>query len=133
MNGLRVASPLPEDLEALIRSTIGALLSVHRELGPGMSESVYSRACCVELQHRAIPFEVETPIPVMYRGKLLCHHRMDLLIDRRLVVEIKAVERIHSVHVAQVVSYLRAATLRAGLVVNFNVAVLKQGIRRVVL
>ena len=69
----------------------------------------------------------------MYRGKLLCHQRLDLLVDQRLVVEIKSVERLHPVHVAQVVSYLRLTGARVGLLVNFNVPLLKQGIRRIVL
>ena len=69
----------------------------------------------------------------MYRARFLCHHRLDLLVDGRLIIEIKSVDRIHPVHVAQVVSYLRVTKVRVGLVVNFNVPVLKQGIRRVVL
>jgi GxxExxY protein len=133
MNGLRVVSPLPADLEMLVNQTIGALLDVHRELGPGMAEGVYSRACTIELGMRGIPFEAEKSIPVMYRGRFLCHHRLDLFVDRRLIVEIKSVERIHPVHVAQVVSYLRVTGARVGLVVNFNVPVLKDGIRRVIL
>lgn len=133
MNRLRLISHLPADLEMLISQTIGALLDVHRELGPGMSENVYSRACAIELGLRRILFEAEKSIPVMYRGKFLCHHRLDLLIEGRLVVEIKSVERIHPVHVAQVVSYLRVTGARVGLVVNFNVPVLRDGIRRVIL
>jgi GxxExxY protein len=133
MNGLRVPSSLPPELEKLMRDTIGSCLAVHREFGPGMSEVVYSRATCMELDARCIPFEAEKPIAIRYRGKLVCQQRIDLFVDDRLVVEIKSVERIHPVHVAQVVSYLRLTGARAGLVVNFNVPILKQGLRRVVL
>jgi GxxExxY protein len=133
MNTLRITAGLPPMLEALVHKTIGACLAVHRELGPGLAERAYSRACCIELESREMSFEVEKPVSVKYRGTLLCQHRIDLFIDRQVVVEIKSVEQIHPVHVAQVVSYLRLTGTRVGLVVNFNVPVLKQGIRRVVL
>jgi GxxExxY protein len=133
MTILRITSTLPPDLDALVKKTIGALLAVHRELGSGMSEGVYAAAARLELNKRGIPFEAERSFPVMYSGKLLCHQRLDLFIDQRLVVEIKSVERLHPVHVAQVVSYLRLSGARAGLLVNFNVPMLKQGIRRLVL
>jgi GxxExxY protein len=132
MTSLRLVSTLPPDLEDLVQRTIGALLDVHRELGPGMSESVYAAALQLELESRGIPFESEKPVPVRYKGHLIGHHRIDLLVDRRLVVEIKSVECIHSVHVAQAVSYLRVTGARIALLVNFNVPLLKQGIRRVV-
>ena len=130
---LRLTSTLSSGLERLVQDTIGAFLAVHRELGPGMSEGVYSRACRIELDRRGISFEAEKSVPVTYRGRLLCHQRIDLFVDGQLVVEVKSVEQIHPVHVAQVVSYLRLTRTRIGLVVNFNVPVLKQGIRRVVL
>ena len=133
MTILRIASTLPPELDALVQETIGALLAVHRELGSGMSESVYAAATRLELSERDIPFETERSYPVRYRGKLLCHQRLDLFVDQRLVVELKSVERLHPVHVAQVVSYLRLTGARVGLLVNFNVSMLKQGIRRIVL
>jgi GxxExxY protein len=121
MTILAIAAPLPPDLEMLVRQSIGALLAVHRELGPGMNEGVYAAAARVELAERGFPFEAEKIYPVRYRGRILCHQRLDLLVDRRLVVEIKSVDRIHPVHVAQVVSYLRLTGARVGLLVNFNV------------
>jgi len=133
MAALRIASTLPDDLENLIHVTIGALLAVHRELGPGMSEAIYASAVRIELAERCIPFEDEKTFAVRYRGKFLRHQRVDLLIDRRLVVEIKAVEQLHAVHVSQVLTYMRVAGIRAGLLVNFNVRLLKQGTRRLVL
>jgi len=133
MNGLLVSSSLQPELEKLMRDTIGACIAVHREFGPGLSEVVYSRATCIELDARGIPFEAEKPVPIRYRGELVCRQRIDLFVAGRLVLEIKSVERIHPVHIAQVVSYLRLTGARAGLVVNFNVPILKQGLRRVVL
>src|ERR1700693_2008631 len=107
MTSLRIKSGLPPTLEALVHKIIGACLAVHCELGPGLAERAYSRACCIELEFREMSFEVEKPVSVKYRGSLLCQHRIDLFIDRQVVVEIKSVEQIHPVHVAQVVSYLR--------------------------
>jgi GxxExxY protein len=133
MNTLRVSSPLSADLEDLIRRTIAALLDVHSALGCGLSEGVYAAATRLELEARGIPFECEKLLPVRYRGRVIAHHRVDLVIDGRLIVELKSVESIHPVHVAQVVTYMRLTGVRAGLLVNFNVRLLKFGIRRVVL
>lgn len=129
----RVRSPLPPDTEALVRLTIGCLLEVHRELRPGLSELAYTAATCVELDAAAVRYEREKPLPVLYRGRLICQHRVDILIADALVVDVKSVERLHPVHLAQTVSYLRLTGASVGLVVNFNVPVLRAGIRRVVL
>jgi GxxExxY protein len=90
MTLLKIRSPLPAELDLLVTRTIGALLAVHRELGSGMSESVYAAATRVELADRAIPFQSEKVCVVRYRGKFLCHQRLDLFIAESLVVEIKA-------------------------------------------
>ena len=132
MDSLRVHSNLPPDLESLVRETIGCCLAVHVELGPGLIEGVYSRAVAIELAARQIPFETEKSIPVRYRGTLLCHQRLDFFIDKRLVLELKSIEQINPIHVAQGISYLRVTGSRVGLLVNFNVPILKQGIRRIV-
>ncbi len=95
MTLLRVASPLPQDLDDLVHRTIGALLAVHRELGAGMSESIYAAATRIELTVGGIPFDSERVFPVRYRGHLLGHQRIDLFIDGRLVVEVKSVESLH--------------------------------------
>ena len=97
-----------------------------------MTESVYSAAARIELSARGMTFESEKSLPVRYRGQLLGHHRIDLLVEGQLIVEIKSVDCLHPVHVAQVVTYLRLTGARLGLLVNFNVPMLKQGIRRVV-
>jgi GxxExxY protein len=130
---LRISSSLPESTEAVATKVIDACIQVHRELGPGLLESVYQRAAGIELRSRGIPFEREKLIPIVFRNEPLCHHRLDLVVDRTVVVELKAVDRLSPVHLAQVISYLRASRLRCGLLINFNVPVLKQGLRRVVL
>jgi GxxExxY protein len=133
MNTLRVTSTLPDDLEILIREVIGCCVMVHRELGPGLLERVYPRAIAIDLDDRGIRYSTEKTVPIQYRGKLLCHQRIDLLVDDRLVVEVKSVERLNPIHMAQVINYLRVTGTRAGLLINFNVPLLKQGIRRIVL
>ena len=99
---------------------IGALIEVHRELGPGFIESVYHRAVEIELGHRGIPFESEVDIDLWYRGRPIGKHRMDLIIDGQLVVELKAVEELNRKHYAQVRSYLKATGNRVGLLANFS-------------
>lgn len=133
MNHLHVPSNLPPDLEDLVRQTIGCCLAVHRELGPGLLEKVYVRAIAIELESRGIRFSTEKTVPILYRGRLICRQRIDLLVDERVVVEVKSVERLSPVHVAQIINYLRVTGARVGLLVNFNVPLLKQGIRRIVL
>jgi GxxExxY protein len=129
----RVQSRLPEEMEALIYRTIGCCIAVHQALGPGLLESVYSRAVSIELKSEGLRFEAEKQVPVLYRGRLLCYQRLDLVVEGQLVVEIKAIERFNPVHQAQVLSYLRVTRLRVGLLMNFNVAVLQDGLKRIVL
>jgi len=130
---LRIQSPLPEALELIVERTIGCCIEVHRELGPGLLESIYVRAICLELEACGIPFEQEKRVPVYYRGRLLCHQRLDIVVEKQIVLEIKCVERLHPVHHAQLLSYLKISGLRAGLLLNFNSAVLKDGLKRIVL
>ena len=130
---LKIPSLLPEQLEDLICRTIGCGIAVHRALGPGLLENIYSRAICLELQEANIPFETEKPIPVWYRGQLLCHQRLDLIVAGQIVIEIKAVDRFNPVHHAQLLSYLRVSNLRVGLLMNFNAAILQDGLKRIVL
>lgn len=125
-------SHLEPELEELITRVIGGLIEVHRHLGPGYLESIYKRAACIELALRGIPFEVEHSVPVVYKGEAILGHRLDLLVDQRLIVELKAVSHLEPVHASQLVSYLTACNLRAGLLVNFNVGVLKNGLKRIV-
>jgi GxxExxY protein len=130
---LRIHSPLSDDLEQLAHDVIGGCVEVHRALGPGLLEAIYARAVAIEMTARAIPFEAERSFPVRYRGVLLCQQRLDILVANQIVVEVKSVERLDSIHVAQVLSYLHVADVRLGLLINFNESILKNGIRRVIL
>jgi GxxExxY protein len=130
---LTIDTPLTDELEALIYKTIGCCIEVHRALGPGLLEKIYSRAVCIELGVAGISFEVEKHFAVMYRGHLLCHQRLDLIVAGQIVLEIKSVEHLNPVHQAQVLNYLRVARLRVGLLMNFNVATLQDGLKRIVL
>ncbi|WP_437720395.1 GxxExxY protein [Sorangium sp. So ce861] len=120
------------ELDRLANRVIGAALEVHRALGPGFLEAIYEEALCVELSLRRIPFARQVPIGVDYKGNLVGKARMDLLVEGRLVVELKAAECIAPIHVAQLLSYLKAARLRLGLLITFKVAFLRTGVRRVV-
>ncbi len=130
---LRIPGTLSEDLEALVHETIGCCIAVHRELGPGLLEMIYGRAVCLELAAAGISFEPEKHCPVMYRGQLLCHQRLDLVVAGQVILEIKAVDRLSPVHHAQRLSYLRISRLRVGILLNFNEAVLRDGLKRIVL
>jgi GxxExxY protein len=111
---------------------IGAAIEVHRHLGPGFLESIYFRALCVEFVERGIAFEKERTVEVVYKGRVLHGQRLDLLAESKVIVEVKAVSQLEEIHGSQVVSYLRATGLRAGLLMNFNASVMKAGIRRIV-
>ena len=130
---LRVQSPLPADVEQLVHDTIGCCIAVHRALGPGLLEKIYSRAVGIELTAAGIPFEREKRYPVRYRGELLCEQYVDFVVGDQIVLEIKSVEQIAPVHHGQIVNYMRVAGLRAGLLMNFNVVVLPDGMIRKVL
>jgi GxxExxY protein len=106
---------------------------VHKNLGPGYAESVYEEALCIELKERGIPFIKQPKVEVGYKGKIVGEGRLDLMVDGELIVEIKAVETLAPVHTAQVMSYLKATGKMLGLIINFNVPLLKEGIKRVIL
>ncbi len=113
-------------------AVIAAAIEVHRELGPGMLESIYQNAMQMELAARGIAFEAQKPIPVLYKGQRLSNDlRLDLIVANEVIVEIKSVAAIQAVHAAQLLSYLRLTRLSVGLLLNFNAATLKQGIKRV--
>lgn len=130
---LRIPSPLPDDLETLIHDTIGCCIAVHRALGPGLLETIYSRAICLELSAAGIAFEREKTYAVMYRGELLCEQRLDFVVGGEIVLEIKSVEHLVPLHHSQLLNYMRVAHLRVGLLMNFNVVVLRDGLKRKVL
>ena len=109
---------------------IGAAIEVHQQLGPGLLESIYEECLCRELRFRGIPFERQVPVPILYKGHELDQgYRIDILANR-IVVEVKAVERILPVHEAQAITYLKLMGLPTALLFNFHTAVLKDGIRR---
>jgi GxxExxY protein len=113
---------------------IGAAIEVHRELGPGLLESAYHFCMCRELFLRGISFATEVALPVDYKGiHLDCGYRMDLVVDNKIAVELKSVEKIAPIHESQLLSYLRLSHMQVGLLINFNVKVLRQGIVRRVL
>ena len=118
----------------LTKEIISAAIEVHRALGPGLLESAYEECLCRELNLRGIPFERQVPLPVEFKGvRLECGYRLDLLVDKRVVVEIKTVESLLPIHEAQLLTYLKLGGWKVGLLINFNVSVLKNGIRRRVL
>lgn len=122
------------ELNRLTEQIIGAAIEVHRALGPGLLESAYEECLCRELALRGIPFERQRPLPVEYKGtKLDCGYRLDLLVAHAVVVELKAVGSIEPIHEAQLLTYLKLGGWKLGLLINFNVPVLKDGIRRRIL
>jgi len=123
-----------DPLDALTEQIIGAAINVHRELGPGLLESTYEACLAFELVERGVGFERQRGLPVIYRGRRLeCGYRIDLLVERVIVVELKAVDRLEPIHTAQVITYLRLSHLRVGLLINFNVRWLRVGgLRRIV-
>ena len=112
---------------------MGAAIEVHRALGPGFLESIYEEALCLELTHRSISFARQVPVPNCYRSCPIGQSQLDLLVAGQLVVELKAIPQILPVHVAQVISYLKATHKPLALLLNFNVPVLQAGIKRVIL
>lgn len=117
----------------LTHDVIGSAMEVHTALGPGLLESAYQACLCYNLSKNGIAFEKEKPMPVVFdEVHLNCGYRIDILVERELVIEIKSVERFTDVHLAQVLTYMKLGNFRTGLLVNFNVAHLKDGIRRVV-
>jgi GxxExxY protein len=121
------------EFDVLSNRVIGCAIEVHRELGPGLLESVYRRCLVQELREAGIKCEVESPGKVHYKGiDLDCGFRVDLLIEKELIVELKAVDRLLSVHEAQLLTYLKLCNVKTGLLMNFNSRALRDGIRRFV-
>ncbi|MDI1320688.1 MAG: GxxExxY protein [bacterium] len=122
------------EFDPVSNRVIGLMLEVHRELGPGLLESAYPSCLAYELKAANIPFESEVPLPVRYKGLALdCAYRMDFVIEKSLVLELKSVDALLPIHDAQLLTYLRLSGLKIGLLVNFNVPLLRQGLKRLVL
>jgi GxxExxY protein len=121
------------EIDQWAHRVIGAAIEVHRELGPGFLESVYEEAMAFEMGERGIPFERQFPINAVYKGREVGKGCLDFLVGGRLVVELKAIETVPPVQVARVISYLKAMNQPLALLINFNVPILKEGLRRIVL
>jgi len=122
----------PVEIDRLAHKVIGAAIEVHRNLGPGFLESIYEEAVTIELGLRGIKVHRQVVIPILYKDHLVGEGRLDLFVEGGLIVELKAVESIVPIHVTQVVTYLRATRSSLGLLINFNVRLLRDGIHRVV-
>jgi GxxExxY protein len=129
---LRSGSPLSADQEHIVAAAIDCGFAVHRTLGPGFREKIYKRAYCLELDAKGLAFECEKPILVEYKAHQIPGQTVDLIVSGILLVEIKTVPRLRPVHRAQVISYLKTLRLQVGLLMNFNVPVLKDGLQRIV-
>jgi GxxExxY protein len=122
------------DFDELSRSVIGCAIEVQRNLGPGLLESTYRQCLASELSNGGVPFQMEVPLPVRYKEILLeCGYRIDLLVRGELIVEIKSVEGLLPIHQAQILTYMKLANVPLGLLINFNVTKLQNGIKRFVL
>jgi len=122
------------EFDELSNRVIGCALEVHRVLGPGLLESTYEQCLAHELSLAGISFKLQLPLPVKYKGiKLDCGYRIDLLVNDELIVELKSVDQIMGIHQAQLLTYMKLSGVKVGLLINFNVEILKTGIKRFVL
>jgi GxxExxY protein len=120
--------------DELSNRVIGCAIEVHRALGPGLLESTYEQCLARELNLAGLGFKIQWPLPVVYKGvRLDCGYRVDVLVEDRLIVELKAVEHVLGIHQAQLLTYMKLAGIQTGLLINFNVTVLKDGLQRFVL
>lgn len=127
---LQVPVPLPAATERVVHDVIGCAIEVHRRLGPGLLEGVYADALAIELEHRRLRYQRDCEVAVEYRGRRLRPHRVDLIVERQVLLELKAVDRLVPVFEAQLIACLRTTGLRVGLLLNFNAPFMKEGIRR---
>ena len=122
------------EFDELSNRVIGCAIEVHRHLGPGLLESAYEQCLAIELSTQDIPFELQSELHVEYRGrKIDCGYRIDVTIDDKLILELKSVEKLLPIHEAQLLTYMKLSDVRIGLLINFNVRLLKDGIKRMVL
>jgi len=120
--------------DALSNTVVGLAIEVHRELGPGLLESTYQACLAYELQSHNIDFQKQLSLPVTYKEvKVDCGYRIDLLIENHLLLELKCISQLQAIHEAQILTYMKLANISTGLLINFNVRLLKQGIKRFVL
>lgn len=123
----------PAERDPLSEKIIGLAIAVHRQLGPGLLESAYEECLCFEFAEARISFSRQLALPLAYKGVHLdCGYRLDLVVESRLIIELKAVEKLMPIHEAQMLTYLRLSRCPVGLLINFNSVILKDGIRRFV-
>ena len=121
------------DINKLSSEVIGAAIEVHKTLGPGLLESAYEECLCHELSLQGLSFERQKPLAVTYKEKLLdCGYRLDIVVEKKIILELKSCEKIEPIHKAQLLTYLRLSGINLGLILNFNVPVMRNGIARVV-
>ena len=126
-------SPRTEN-DLLTEKIIGCAIEVHRWLGPGLLESAYAGCLSYELEQAQLEFQTELALPIIYKGvKLDCGYRLDLVVEKQVIIELKTVDRLLPIHEAQLLTYLKLSQIRTGLLLNFNSAVLREGLRRLVL
>ena len=130
---MSVHAPIPPDVEATVKTCIGAAIAVHRELGPGYRELIYRRAYCLELDSRGLRFECEKAVLVKYRDWLIPGQRLDLVVADSVIIEVKSVPRLLRRHEGQLLSYLKSTGYRVGLLLNFNANLMLDGLKRKVL
>jgi GxxExxY protein len=117
--------------DPLTEKVIGCAIEVHKTLGPGLLESAYHKALALELQLQGIAFRMEVSVPVVYKGNHLdCGYRLDLVVEDKLIIELKAVDELKGIHTAQLLTYMKVSDIRTGLLINFNVERLVDGIKR---
>jgi GxxExxY protein len=122
------------EFDELSNRVIGCAIEVHRQLGPGLLESAYEQCLAHELNRNGIKFQLQCPLPVQYKDiRLDCGYRIDILVEDQLIVELKSVDEIKGIHEAQLLTYMKLAGMKIGLLMNFNVTKLKDGIKRFVL
>jgi GxxExxY protein len=127
-----IAAPRQNDL--LTAKAIGFAIEIHRILGPGLLESAYEECLCFELKQNGLAFRRQVSLPVIYKCvRLDCGHRLDIVIEDQVIIELKTVERLMPIHEAQILTYLKLSGIRTGLLLNFNSAVLKDGMRGIML
>ena len=125
---------MKREFSELSNNVIGAAIEVHKTLDPGLLESTYQRCLAHELSINNIKFEIEYPLPVEYKGvRLDCGYRIDLLVENKIVLELKSVEQLKEIHEAQLLTYMKLANVTQGFLINFNVKLLKQGLKSFVL
>ena len=121
------------DINKLSSEVIGAAIEVHKTLGPGLLESAHEECLCHELSLQGMSFERQKPLAVTYKEKLLdCGYRLDIVVEKKIILELKSCEKIEPIHKAQLLTYLRLSGINLGLILNFNVPVMRNGIARVV-